>query len=216
MNALLASLKRSLLNQRRKRRSFDSVARKNALYSAQDDRIIAMEISKTDLYRLEPLAKHHDRDGFNCGVDSLDLYLKTQASQDMRRKANAVFVLVSENLPRQIAGYFTLCAYGLAPGAIPEAARKHIPRYPMVSATLLGRLTIARELQGQGLGGILLAKALEKPYESADQVGSSMVVVDAIDARAAKFYVAHGFLQLPESMRLILPMRSIAAMIEPY
>jgi GNAT superfamily N-acetyltransferase len=167
------------------------------------------------LYRLEPLARHHDRDGFHCGASSLDLYLKTQAAQDMRRKANAVFVLAPRDSPSRIAGYFTLCAYGLAPGAIPEAARKHLPRYPMVSATLLGRLAVATEFQGQGLGAILLAKALAKAYESASQVGSSMVVVDAIDERAAKFYAAHGFLQLPDSMRLILPMRTIAALIEP-
>ena len=166
------------------------------------------------LYRLEPLARHHDRDGFHCGSGSLDLYLKTLAAQDMRRKANAVFVLTPMDAPSRIAGYFTLCAYGLAPGTIPEAARKHIPRYPMVSATLLGRLAVAAEFQGQGLGGILLAKALAKAYESADQVGSSMVVVDAIDERAAKFYEAHGFIQLPESMRLVLPMRTIAVMIE--
>jgi ribosomal protein S18 acetylase RimI-like enzyme len=165
-------------------------------------------------YRLEPLAKHHNRAGFHCGVESLDLYLKTQASQDMRRKANAVFVLSPEDTPSLIAGYFTLCAYGLVPGTIPEAARKHIPRYPMVSATLLGRLAVSNEFQGQGIGSILLAKALAKAYENAVQVGSSMVVVDAIDERAAKFYAAHGFIQLPESMRLVLPMRTIAAMIE--
>jgi GNAT superfamily N-acetyltransferase len=165
-------------------------------------------------YRLEPLAKHHDRDGFRCGVDSLDLYLKTQASQDMRRKANAVFVLASLDAPSRIVGYFTLCATGLTPGSIPDAARKHLPRYPMVSATLLGQLAVAQELQRLGVGGILLAKALEKAYENAAQVGSSMVVVDAIDKRAAKFYAAHGFLQLPESMRLVLPMRTIAALIQ--
>ena len=166
-------------------------------------------------FLLEPLGKHHDREGFHCGVESLDFYLKTQASQDMRRKANAVFVLVQKSSPRQIAGYFTLCAYGLAPGTIPDAARKHLPRYPMVSATLLGRLAVATIFQGRGLGSILLAKALEKAYFNAAQVGSSMVVVDAIDERAARFYTAHGFIQLPESMRLVLPMRTIAALIEP-
>jgi len=174
-----------------------------------------MGISDTGHYQLEPLGKHHDREGFHCGVESLDFYLKTQASQDMRRKANAVFVLVQKSSPRQIAGYFTLCAYGLAPGTIPDAARKHLPRYPMVSATLLGRLAVATVFQGRGLGSILLAKALEKAYFNAAQVGSSMVVVDAIDERAARFYTAHGFIQLPESMRLVLPMRTIAALIEP-
>ena len=88
------------------------------------------------LYRLEPLGKHHDRAEFTCGVESLDAYLKTQASQDMRRKANAIFVLVRVDASNKIVGYFTLCAYGVTPGIIPETAQKHIPRYPIVSATL--------------------------------------------------------------------------------
>jgi GNAT superfamily N-acetyltransferase len=128
----------------------------------------------------------------------------------MRRKANAVFVMVPEERPSRIAGYFTLCAFGLAPGTIPEAARKHIPRYPVVSATLIGRLAISNDTRGMGLGSVLLAKALHKAYENAAVVGSSMVVVDAIDDRAVRFYQAHGFIELPESMRLILPMRTIA------
>jgi hypothetical protein len=36
-------------------------------------------------------------------------------------------------------------------------------------------------------------------------------VVDALDERAAMFYAAHGFIQLPESKRLILPMKTIEA-----
>jgi GNAT superfamily N-acetyltransferase len=97
---------------------------------------------------------------------------------------------------------------------IPEAVRKQVPRYPLVSATLIGRLAIAKEHQGQGLGAMLLAPALRKAYRNADVMGSSMVVVDAIDEPAARFYQAHGFVRLPESMRLILPMRSIGGGIE--
>src|SRR5712691_9484000 len=93
-------------------------------------------------FQLEPLGKQHDRAAFSCGVQSLDHYLKTQASQDMRRKANAVFVMVGVNAPTQIIGYFTLCAYAISQGIVPEAARKHIPRYPLVSATLIGRLAV--------------------------------------------------------------------------
>jgi GNAT superfamily N-acetyltransferase len=166
-------------------------------------------------YRIEALGKQRDRAGFHCGMESLDLYLKTQASEDMRRKANAVFVLAPRESPNQIAGYFTLCAYALAPGTVPEAARKHIPRYPMVSATLLGRMAVSREFQGRGLGSNLLAKALKKAFTNAAQVGSSMVVVDAIDEKAANFYKAHGFIPLPESMRLILPMQTIAELFSP-
>ena len=160
-------------------------------------------------YRIEPLGKQHVREAFRCGVESLDSYLKTQASQDMRRKANAVFVLVPQDAPGTIAGYFTLCACGLAPGAVPEEARKHLPRYPQVSATLIGRLGLSAEFHGRGLGSVLLAEALRKAYDNSAVIGSSMVVVDAIDEPAATFYRAHGFIRLPESMRLVLPMRTV-------
>jgi GNAT superfamily N-acetyltransferase len=160
--------------------------------------------------RVEPLdAKRHDCAGFSCGVGSLDVYLKAQASQDMRRRANAVFVLVDAGAPRTILGYFTLCAYALPPGATPAEARKLLPRYPLVSATLLGRLAVASAHQGGGWGSVLLVSALRRALESASSVGSSMVVVDALDERAAGFYAAHGFLRLPESARLVLPMQTI-------
>ncbi len=101
--------------------------------------------------------------------------------QDIRRRANAVFVLVSNELPRVVLGYFTLCSHGLAPGTIHDEARKLVPRCPLVSATLIGRLAVSKSRQGEGLGTGLLACALRKAQENADVVGSSMVVVDAVD-----------------------------------
>ena len=164
-------------------------------------------------FRVEALdPNQHDRGAFVCGVDSLDEYLKRQASQDMGRRANAVFVLVRVDEPHQVVGYFTLCAYSLAQVHVPEAARKYIPRYPLVSATLIGRLAVASRFQGHGIGAMLLARALRKSNENAGVVGSSMVVVDAIDENAARFYEAHGFVRLPDSMRLIVPMRMIGGL----
>ena len=165
-------------------------------------------------FRIETLAKHHNRATFSCGVQDLDDYLKTQASQDMRRKANAVFVMVGVNAPTQIIGYFNLCAYGVSQGKVPEAARKHIPRYPLVSTTLIGRLAVDAAYQGQGIGGILLARALRMAYENASIVGSSMIVVDALDERAARFYEARGFTRLTDSMRLILPLRTVISLLD--
>jgi len=98
---------------------------------------------------------------------------------------------------------------------VPEAARKHIPRYPLVSATLIGRLAVDKRNQGHGVGAVLLARALRTAYENASVVGSSMIVVDALDERAARFYEAHGFIRLVESMRLILPMQTVTNLVEP-
>jgi predicted GNAT family N-acyltransferase len=164
--------------------------------------------------RITVLQDEHDRDGFTSGVESLDRYLKTQAGQDVRRKANAVFILSEVSEPTHVLGYYTLCAMAISQGDMPEAARKHVPRYPLVSATLIGRLAVAKGRQGQRLGAVLLADALRRAFDSAGTVGSSMVVVDAPDEAAAGFYAAHGFVRLPDSLRLVLPMRMAAGSSE--
>jgi GNAT superfamily N-acetyltransferase len=158
--------------------------------------------------KVQPLDGSHDRVGFRCGVESLDNYLRTQASQDARRKATSVFVLVAHDAPSHILGYFTLSAFGIDWGDIPDHARKNIPRYPRVGATLIGRLAVDKTRQGQGVGAMTLYAAIRKAYENASIVGSSMIVVDTLDEGAARFYEAHGFIRLPGTDRLILPMRT--------
>jgi len=173
-----------------------------------------MAAPRPDL-RIEALASHHERNGFSCGVDSLDRYLWTQASQDVRRKANGVFILVELEKPNAVLGYYTLCATGLPQGDVPAAARKHIPRYPLVNATLIGRLAVSQARQGERLGAMLLADAVRRAFRSADTVGSSMLVVDALNERAAGFYQGNGFVRLPDSLRLVLPMHAIGRLVEP-
>jgi predicted GNAT family N-acyltransferase len=159
--------------------------------------------------QITPLDDAHDRNGFTCGVAALDAYLKTQAGQDVRRKANAVFILSARTEPNLVLGYYSLSALSIAHGEVPETARKHVPRHPLVSATLIGRLAVAKARQGEKLGAVLLADALRRSFDSASTVGSSMVVVDAVNESAAGFYAAHGFVRLPDSPRLVLPMRLV-------
>jgi GNAT superfamily N-acetyltransferase len=165
--------------------------------------------------RIEALAPHHDRAGFSCGVDDLDRYFKTQAGQDVRRKANGVFVLVEPVRPDVALGYYTLCATSLPQSTVPAAARKHIPRYPLVSAILIGRFAVCQARQGQRLGAMLLADALHRAYAGVSTVGACMLVVDAISERAAGFYQSHGFVRLPDSLRLVLPMSVIERLVQP-
>ena len=80
---------------------------------------------------------------------------------------------------------------------------------------MTGRLAIAKDRQGQRLGAVLLADALHRALASAQTVGSSMIVVDALDDGAASFHVAHGFVRLPESLLLVLPMRMVERMTGP-
>ena len=64
-------------------------------------------------YKVEPLAKHHYRQAFTCGVEPLESYLRQQASQDVRRGFATVFVGV-EKATQTIHGYHTLLMAGVA------------------------------------------------------------------------------------------------------
>ncbi len=69
-------------------------------------------------------------------------------------------------------------------------------------AVLLARLAIDKTLQGQGLGGVLLADALGQTVAAVQRVAARFVIVDAIDEKAAAFYSRYGFERIPGEMRM--------------
>lgn len=159
-------------------------------------------------FAIEPLGEKHNRAAFLCGVAALDSYLQKQAGQDVRKRAAAPFVATPDG--RTIAGYYTLSQYAIGLDAIPDAVAKRLPKYPMVSATLLGRLAVSREFRGQGLGETLLMDALHRSLASSKQVASAGIVVDAKDETGAAFYRKYGFIELPKiERRLFLPMGTV-------
>lgn len=157
---------------------------------------------------MEPLNAQHNRSNFDCGVEALNKYLKQQASQDMRRRIAAMFVLVDQD-SNCIAGYYTLAATAIRLTELPPDISKKLPKYPLVPATLLGRLAVEQRYQGQGLGSFLLMDALRRSLNN--EIASMAVVVDAKDDKALNFYEHHQFITLDkQSQRLYLPMTVIA------
>lgn len=155
----------------------------------------------------EPL-EDHDRTTFSCGISELDKYLIHQASQDAKRKVAAPFVMVDEE--GRVIGYYTLSAYGIRVAELPSHIARRLPRYPLVPATLLGRLAVAQAWQGQKLGQVLLMDALHRSWRNTTEVGSVGVVAEAIDEAARKFYLHHEFVPLPEHPRkLFIAMKTI-------
>ncbi len=111
---------------------------------------------------------------------------------------------------RQAVGYYTLSAYGIRVAELPPAVAKKLPRYPLISATLLGRLAIGQEYHGQKLGQLLLMDALHRSWRNTAQVASVGVVAEAIDDSAPKFYVHHEFIPLLEHPRkLFIAMKTL-------
>jgi GNAT superfamily N-acetyltransferase len=154
--------------------------------------------STAEPYSFEPLADH-DRITFDCGLAELNDYFHRQAGQDAKRKVAAPFVMLDSN--RRVAGYYTLSAYGIRIAELPLAVAKKLPRYPQIPATLLGRLAVSREHQGQKLGRLLLMDALYRSWKNTEEVASVGVVAEAIDETAVQFYLHHEFIPLAEHPR---------------
>jgi ribosomal protein S18 acetylase RimI-like enzyme len=161
-------------------------------------------------YRVEPLGKQHDRSEFSCGVEALDRYLREQAGQDARRRVAVPFVLC-EGTSKRVLGYYTLSALSLDLGDWLDDVARKLPRYPLVPATLLGRLAVDSRDRGSGAGEHLLMNALYRALEATEKVASVAVVVDAKNAAAEAFYRRYGFVGFADQPhRLFLPMAVIA------
>lgn len=159
-------------------------------------------------YICKPLGKEHQRTKFDCGNPILNDYLAKYATQDIKRKAAAVFVMVETAKPETIVGYYTLCATSVRLGVLPVEIIKKLPRYPDIPAILIGRL--ARDVQFPGLGSLLLADALTRCVRSSSEIAASLIVVDSKGPEATRFYQKQGFIPIPgRSDRMFLPVQTV-------
>lgn len=149
-------------------------------------------------YRIEPLTGHY-RAGFASGSTALDRYFREQATQDVRRKVASCFVALDPG--KTVVGYYTLASAAVPLTDLPAAQTKKLPHYPDVPAVLLGRLAIAKTVQGQGLGALLVADALLRAARS--EIAAYAMLVDAKDESAARFYEHLGFERLNTGRRLV-------------
>jgi len=160
--------------------------------------------------RVEVLGPQHDRASFESGVEPLDRYFRTQAGQDARKNVAAPFVLVLSD--GAIAGYYTLSSTAVNVGEWPAQAVSKLPRYPLIPATLLGRLAVDRRHQGNGYGRFLLGDALLRAVRS--EIASFAVIVDAKE-NARRFYERESYLPFPDQpLRLLRPMADIAELFK--
>lgn len=158
----------------------------------------------------EKLSRDFARDDFDCGIESLNDFLKRYALQNMKKNVSVTMVATSEENSKKILGYYSVSMAQVNFENLPADLAKGIPRYP-VPAMRIGRLAVDRAAQGAGLGGELLRHALKRALELSREVGTGIVLVDAIDENAKRFYEKYGFVSLVDlPLSLVLPMETIA------
>ena len=128
-------------------------------------------------------------------MESLEEYFKTQAGQDVKKRAAAVFVLAED---ANVLGYYTLSSYSIEPGELPPDLARRFPSYPKLPAVLIGRLARDQKYKGRGIGEILLVDALRRCLENTATVGAIAAVVEAENGKARNFYLGYGFIPFPD------------------
>jgi len=158
------------------------------------------------MVRIERLASHHQREGFDCGEPSLNDFLQRQANQLARRGFGKTYVALADQ-GNQVIGFVSLSAGQIQTQRLSPQLK--LPRYP-APVLRIGRLGVALAAQGRGVGQHLMAFALRVALEFSAQVGLYAVVVDAKHERAAAFYRALGFVaSLDDPLCLYLPMGTL-------
>jgi predicted N-acetyltransferase YhbS len=146
--------------------------------------------------RIESLTKSHDRQAFDCGQSALNRYLPQTARPHIDKGIARTFVLVNEDFPEEIIGFFTLWWCELHTDYLPPAwSNKYPSKVPMVK---LGRLAVSRHYQKPGMGEIMMVEAMKKTLTIAETAGIVGFLVEAKDEAAKHYYQRFGFQSLPD------------------
>jgi len=126
---------------------------------------------------VELLQGYHDRQAFHCGNRAPDEFLQGQARQNADRNLGVTHVVVRSAGDSRVLGYYTLVTRTVERAIVPS---KGLPQGPL-GVVLLGRLAVDQSCQTQGIGRLMLMRALRRTAEAARVIGIWALVLDAVD-----------------------------------
>ena len=146
-----------------------------------------------------PLTEHHLTDGFSCGEDSLDQWLKQRSLKNQIQGASRTFVVCD--------GARVVAYYALASGAVTSQDatgrfRRNMP--DPIPVVVLGRLAVDLTLHGKGFGRALVRDAGLRVIQAASAIGIRGMTVHALTDEAKVFYEKVGFEPSPLDPHLLM------------
>lgn len=162
-------------------------------------------------WREEPISKKYDREAFDCGEEALNEFLRRHARKSHELGGAKTFLAIDDADDMTILGFYSLSPASVDYARTPEIVRRRLARHD-VPGFRLARLAVDRRWQGQGIGGRLLLSAGKRCLLAAAEVGGVVIVIDAKNDRAAKWYASYGAVPLLDApLTLLLPLAIIEA-----
>ena len=159
----------------------------------------------------EPISKKHDRTSFDCGDPSLNDFLRRYARQSHESGAAKTFLAVADGDKKTILGFYSLAPGALAYADTAETLRRGLARHD-VPGFRLARIATDLRWQGQGLGGQFLAAAARRCLRAAAEVGGVVLIIDAKNDSAARWYSRYGAVPLSNKpLTLVMSLATFAA-----
>lgn len=149
------------------------------------------------------LTADYQLNDFDCGVASLDDWLKRRAYPNQVNGASRTYMVAEE---KKIVGYYCLASGAMDLMDTPAPIRRNMP--DPVPVAILGRLAVDKSYQGKWLGVALLQDAVIRTAQAADILGIRGLLVHALSTEAKAFYEHFGCVSSPtQPMTLILSLK---------
>lgn len=156
------------------------------------------------------LKTKHNFSLFDCGISSLNRYLKQYALQNIRNGSSRTYVATYNN---NVCGFYSLAYGSVEHDKAPPQVIKGLGKYS-IPIMLLARLAVDLNYQEKGLGKGLLKDALLRTLQAADIAGLRAILVHAKDNKAKCFYQKFGFTASPiDEMHLFLLMKDLKGLV---
>lgn len=141
------------------------------------------------------LTAEHDLSEFDCGEASINAYLLRALKAQTEKQAVVYVVCLRGTLI--VKGFYTLSNGSVNRATVvPKARQRNSPNQHPV--TVLGRMGLSLDAQGQGYAIDLLQDAIERAVAASAVIGSTALLVHPLDERLAAFYAKHaGFIPCP-------------------
>lgn len=146
-----------------------------------------------------PLTAHHVTEGFSCGVDSMDQWLKRRSLKNQMQGASRTYVVCDA---ARVVAYYALASGAVTTMEATGRFRRNMP--DPIPVVVLGRLAVDRTLHGKGFGRSLVRDAGMRVIQAADTIGIRGMTVHALSDEARAFYEKVGFEPSPLDPHLLM------------
>ena len=161
------------------------------------------------------LEQHDDVEGFECGDEPLDNYLKRYAWTNQEKSLIGVsYVAADECAPYAVLGYFTLAMASVRRDVFPKKQVRGLPPYDL-PLILPARLAVDRRFAGRGLGHTLISEAFRISLRVSNEIGCRCIITDAYPNRIG-WHARYGFVPIEGKLdagpqRMFLDLRTLRA-----